>query len=143
MSLARLSVGHSIVDGLGIRCAVARAGHQCRQGAGRTRPAQRARRLKRQQGLGLLVIDYLQLMTGTSNKGDNRVQEVSEITNGLKALAKELHIPIIALSQLSRAVESTATTSGRSSRICVNRAPSSRTPTLSCSCSGRSIIWSG
>jgi len=65
----------------------------------------RARKLKRQQGLGLLVVDYLQLMTGTSNKSDNRVQEVSQITTGLKALAKELNIPIIALSQLSRAVE--------------------------------------
>jgi replicative DNA helicase len=67
--------------------------------------AARARKLKRQQGLGLLIVDYLQLMTGTSKKGDNRVQEVSEITTGLKALAKELNIPILALSQLSRAVE--------------------------------------
>jgi replicative DNA helicase len=65
----------------------------------------RARKLKRQQGLGLLIVDYLQLMTGTSSKSDNRVQEVSQITTGLKALAKELNIPIIALSQLSRAVE--------------------------------------
>ena len=67
--------------------------------------AARARRLKRQQGLGLLVVDYLQLMTGMGKKSDNRVQEVSEITTGLKALAKELNVPIIALSQLSRAVE--------------------------------------
>jgi replicative DNA helicase len=65
----------------------------------------RARKLKRQQGLGLLIVDYLQLMTGTSSKSDNRVQEVSQITTGLKALAKELNIPVIALSQLSRAVE--------------------------------------
>jgi replicative DNA helicase len=65
----------------------------------------RARRLKRQHGLGLLIVDYLQLMTGSSKRGDNRVQEVSEITNGLKALAKELSVPIMALSQLSRAVE--------------------------------------
>src|SRR5262249_10407731 len=65
----------------------------------------RAPKLQRQQGLGLLVVDYLQLMTGTSKKGDNRVQEVSEITTGLKALAKELNIPVLALSQLSRAVE--------------------------------------
>jgi len=67
--------------------------------------AARARRLKRQHGLGLLIVDYLQLMTGSSRRSDNRVQEVSEITTGLKALAKELSVPIIALSQLSRAVE--------------------------------------
>ena len=65
----------------------------------------RARRLKRQHGLGLVIVDYLQLMTGSSNKSDNRVQEVSQITTGLKALAKELNVPVIALSQLSRAVE--------------------------------------
>jgi replicative DNA helicase len=67
--------------------------------------AARARRLKRQHGLGLIIVDYLQLMTGTSRRTDNRVQEVSEITTGLKALAKELHVPVLALSQLSRAVE--------------------------------------
>jgi replicative DNA helicase len=65
----------------------------------------RARRLKRMHNLGLLVVDYLQLMRGSSTKGDNRVQEVSEITMGLKAIAKELNIPVIALSQLSRQVE--------------------------------------
>ena len=67
----------------------------------------RARRLKRMTPhLGLIVIDYLQLLHGTSKNGsENRVQEVSEITRGLKALAKELDIPILALSQLSRAVE--------------------------------------
>ncbi len=64
----------------------------------------RARRLKRKNNLGILFIDYLQLIRG-SGKSDNRVLEVSEITQGLKALAKELSIPIIALSQLSRAVE--------------------------------------
>jgi replicative DNA helicase len=66
--------------------------------------AARARRLKRTQGLDVLIIDYLQLLKGSSK--DNRVQEVSEITQGLKAIAKELNIPVIALSQLSRAVES-------------------------------------
>jgi replicative DNA helicase len=66
----------------------------------------RARRLKRTQNLGLLVVDYLQLVRpSTSRAQDSRVQEVSEITQGLKAIAKELEIPVIALSQLSRAVE--------------------------------------
>lgn len=65
----------------------------------------RARRLKRQKGLDVLVIDYLQLLSGSARKGDNRVQELTEITTGLKALAKELNVPVIALSQLSRQVE--------------------------------------
>ena len=68
--------------------------------------AARARRLKRSKGLDLLVVDYLQLLSGSSKKGDNRVQEMTEITTGMKALAKELGVPIIALSQLSRQVES-------------------------------------
>ena len=68
--------------------------------------AARARRLKRQRGLDLLVVDYLQLLSGSSKKGENRVQELTEITTGLKALAKELAVPIVALSQLSRQVES-------------------------------------
>jgi len=67
--------------------------------------AARARRLKRSTGLDLIVVDYLQLVTTDGSKGDNRVQEVSQITGGLKALAKELGVPIIALSQLSRQVE--------------------------------------
>ena len=66
----------------------------------------RARRLKRQQGLGLVIVDYLQLIRGHESGGfENRVQEISEITRGLKALAKELEVPVLALSQLSRAVE--------------------------------------
>jgi replicative DNA helicase len=65
--------------------------------------AARARRLKRTHGLDVLIIDYLQLLRGSSK--ENRVQEVSEITQGLKAIAKELNIPVIALSQLSRQVE--------------------------------------
>jgi replicative DNA helicase len=69
--------------------------------------AARARRLKRQRGLDLLIIDYIQLLQGSSRKAqEGRVQEVTEITTNLKALAKELNIPILALSQLSRAVES-------------------------------------
>ncbi len=67
--------------------------------------AARARRLKRQAGLGLLVIDYVQLLSGSKKAGENRVQELTEITTGLKALAKELSVPILALSQLSRQVE--------------------------------------
>jgi replicative DNA helicase len=65
----------------------------------------RARRLKRLHGLRLIVVDYLQLVTVSSKPGANRVNEVSEVTMGLKALAKELGVPVIALSQLSRAVE--------------------------------------
>ena len=68
--------------------------------------AARARRLKRQRGLDLVVVDYIQLLQGSSRRGaENRVQEVTEITNHLKALAKELMVPILALSQLSRQVE--------------------------------------
>ena len=67
----------------------------------------RARRMVRKHNLSLLIIDYLQLVRGVSSRGqENRVQEVSEITQGLKAIAKEFQIPVMALSQLSRAVES-------------------------------------
>jgi replicative DNA helicase len=65
----------------------------------------RARRLKRRHNIGLVVIDYLQLLTGSGRATDNRVNEISEISRGLKTLAKELSVPVIALSQLSRAVE--------------------------------------
>lgn len=65
----------------------------------------RARRLKRNKGLGLIVIDYIQLISGDSKRSDNRVQELSEISRGLKILAKELDVPVIALSQLNRGVE--------------------------------------
>ena len=64
----------------------------------------RARRLKREHGLGLIIVDYLQLME-SSRRTDNRVQEIAEITRGLKTLAKELNVPVLGLSQLSRAVE--------------------------------------
>ena len=67
--------------------------------------AARARRLKRMVGLDLVIVDYLQLVTGGDGKSDDRVQEVSMITQGLKALAKELSLPVMALSQLSRQVE--------------------------------------
>ncbi len=65
----------------------------------------RARRLKRQRGLDLMIVDYLQLLSGSKTRSENRVQELTEITTGLKALAKELNIPILACSQLSRQVE--------------------------------------
>jgi replicative DNA helicase len=66
----------------------------------------KARRLQMEHGLGLIIIDYLQLMSGHSRSSEgNRVQEISEISRGLKGLARELNVPIIALSQLSRAVE--------------------------------------
>lgn len=66
----------------------------------------KARRLQMEHGLNLIILDYLQLMTGVNSKGaDNRVQEVSEISRSLKALARELNVPVLALSQLSRAVE--------------------------------------
>lgn len=67
----------------------------------------KARRLQIEKNLGMLVIDYLQLMEGRGKYGDNRVQEVAEITRGLKGIARELDIPVLALSQLSRAVEQT------------------------------------
>jgi replicative DNA helicase len=91
--------------------------------------AARARRLKRQRGLDVIVIDYIQLMQGSSARASqNRVQEITEITTGLKALGKELGVPIIALSQLSRQVR-TAKTSARSSPTSENPVRSSRTPT--------------
>ena len=66
----------------------------------------RARRLKRQKGIGMVIVDYLQLLQGTGrSSNENRVQEISEISRGLKALAKELDLPVVGLSQLSRAVE--------------------------------------
>ncbi len=68
----------------------------------------KARRLQMDQGLGLLIIDYLQLMEGRAGGGgnsDNRVQEIAQITRGLKGIARELNVPVIALSQLSRQVE--------------------------------------
>ena len=68
--------------------------------------AARARKLKRQKGMGLLIVDYLQLLSGSGKSSQaNRVQEITEITMGLKSLAKELNVPVLALSQLSRQVE--------------------------------------
>jgi replicative DNA helicase len=68
--------------------------------------AARARRLQRQKGLDLIIVDYLQLVTtSSSRRNDGRVQEVSEVAQGLKALAKDLDVPVLALAQLSRKVE--------------------------------------
>jgi len=75
----------------------------------------KARRIKLQHNIGLIVIDYLQLMRGIKEKNSNREQEISSISQGLKAIAKELDIPVIALSQLNRAVESQAGNSKRPS----------------------------
>ncbi len=71
----------------------------------------KARRLQAESGLDMLILDYLQLMSGSGRRNDNRVQEVSEISRALKGLARELNIPVLALSQLSRAVE------GRTSHV--------------------------
>ena len=91
----------------------------------------RARRLQREHGLDLIVVDYLQLMQIEGTK-ENRATEISEISRGLKALAKELDVPVIALSQLNRSVEQ-RTTNGRSCPTCVSRALSNRMPTSSSS----------
>lgn len=66
----------------------------------------KARRLKLEHGLDLLIVDYLQLMSGTGQRYENRTQEISQISRGLKALAKDLNVPVIAISQLNRAIES-------------------------------------
>jgi replicative DNA helicase len=68
----------------------------------------KTRRLQMEKGLGLVVIDYLQLMDGRGKYSDNRVQEIGEISRGLKSIARELDIPVLALAQLSRAVEQTS-----------------------------------
>jgi len=68
--------------------------------------AARARRMKREKNIGLIIVDYLQLVEPSSKRYDNRVQEISDVTKGFKALAKELNVPVVALSQLSRGVDS-------------------------------------
>lgn len=68
----------------------------------------KARRLQMEKGLGLIIIDYLQLMEGRGRFSDNRVQEIAEISRGLKSIARELNVPVLALAQLSRAVEASS-----------------------------------
>ena len=65
----------------------------------------KARRLALEHGLDILFVDYLQLMSGSNQRYENRTQEISQISRGLKALAKEIHVPVVAISQLSRAIE--------------------------------------
>ena len=93
----------------------------------------KCRKVKLEYGLDLVMIDYLQLMTGSGRSSDNRQQEISEISRSLKALARELNAPVIALSQLSRACE-TRTDHRPMLSTCGNREPSNRTRTWSCFC---------
>ena len=90
----------------------------------------RCRRLKRTKGLALVVVDYLQLMRpAAGTRPENRVLEISQITQGLKAIAKELAVPVLALSQLSRAGREPRGQAAAACRTCANPARSSRTPT--------------
>ena len=93
------------------------------------------RRLASKQAVGLVIIDYLQLMMGDSNRYENRQQEITKISRSLKIMARDLKVPVLAISQLSRAVES-RTRHGHNSPTCVNPAPSNRTPTWSCLSTG-------
>ena len=86
-------------DGVDVRL---KAAHLRRVGVQR---AEQARRLQQQHGIGLVIIDYMQLMTGSA-KAESRQQEISQISRALKGMAKDLDVPVLALSQLSRAVES-------------------------------------
>ena len=99
----------------------------------------KCRKMKLEHGLSIVIIDYLQLMSGSGKGGnDNRQQEISEISRSLKALAREMHAPVVALSQLSRAARPVRTTAP-CFRTCVSREPSSRTPTWLCSFTATTI----
>jgi replicative DNA helicase len=99
----------------------------------------KARRLKAEHDIALVIVDYLQLMQGPGDV-ENRQQEISYISRSLKALAKELDVPVVALSQLSRAPEQRGGEHRRPQLwTCASPARSSRTPTLCCSFTGRSF----
>jgi replicative DNA helicase len=101
----------------------------------------KARRLKHSQGrLDLLVVDYLQLMSGGSKRFENRTQEVSSISRGLKAIAKELQVPVSRCRSLAALPRAGAATTGRSFPICANPGRLSRTPTSLCSSSAKKSI---
>ena len=88
----------------------------------------KSRRLPPSTASHMLIVDYIQLMQGRG-RFDNRTQELGAISRALKGLAKELNVPVVVLSQLSRAPECRDRTTARSSPTCASRAPSSRTPT--------------
>lgn len=101
-------------------------------------PGEMKARLRRMKDLDLVIIDYLQLMT-TGRRIDNRVQEVSEMTRALKVMAKELQVPVITLSQLSRGRKAERTTIGQCFPICANPVPLSRMRTRYGFCTGTHI----
>ena len=96
----------------------------------------KCRRLAAEHGLHLVIVDYIQLMQGRG-RFENRTLELASISRSMKGLAKELSVPIVVLSQLSRAPGVARPIIGRSSRTCASRAPSSRTPTSSSSSTAR------
>ena len=92
----------------------------------------KCRKFKLEQGLDIIIIDYLQLMSGSGRGGDSRQQEISDISRALKGVARELNVPVVALSQLSRAVENEMI-NGRCFQTSENQERSSRMRTWLCS----------
>ena len=85
--------------------------------------------MAQQYGIKLFVVDYLQLLHSTARRAENRQQEIADISSGIKALAKELNVPVIVLSQLNRELENARRAASRGCRTCGNRARSNRMPT--------------